>query len=69
MNSVSRMPLSTARAGEGVPSVETGTSVAVAQVPDDYYGYMADVQGQQVFFQSMIFGLLLVLVFTGPFHK
>lgn len=63
------MPLKLAHAGKGVSGVETGASVAVAQVPDDYYSYMADVQGQQVFFQSMIFGLLLVLVFTGPFRK
>lgn len=52
-------------------SVETGTSVTVAQteMPSDYYDYMAQMQAQQVFFESLIFGILVFLVFSNSFKK
>lgn len=52
-------------------SVETGTSVTVAQteMPSDYYDYMAQMQAQQVFFESLIFGILVFLVFSNSFKR
>lgn len=52
-------------------AVETGTSVTVAQteMPSDYYDYIAQMQAQQVFFESLIFGILVFLVFSNSFKK
>lgn len=51
--------------------VESGTSIttALAEMPNDYYDYTADAMAQQVFFQAMILGVLLFMVFSGPFHR
>lgn len=51
--------------------VDTGSSIVIAATapPDDYYDYMAEMQAQQVFFESMILGLLVLLAFVGGFRK
>lgn len=33
-------------------------------VPEDYYTYISDVQGQQVFFLSLLVGLVVFLLFA-----
>lgn len=38
-------------------------------VPEDYYTYITDVQGQQVFFQSILVGLLIFLLFALGLRK
>ena len=38
-------------------------------VPDDYYTFVSDVATQVIFFISLIFGLLLFVIFSLPFRK
>lgn len=52
-----RQDLSTVKNNQSSMMVETGDA------PEDYYQYMADTQGQQLFFQSIICGLLLAFAF------
>ena len=50
-------------------SVETLSSTSaqsldeLASVPDDFYTYVSDVSGQIVFFISLMFGLMVFLIF------
>lgn len=39
------------------------------EVPDDFYSYISDVAGQIVFFISLLFGLLVFIVFSSSFRK
>lgn len=41
----------------------------VVDAPADYYQYISDMFGQVVFFVSMIFGVLVFIVFSTPFRK
>lgn len=38
-------------------------------VPEDYYTYITDVQGQQVFFLSLLVGLVVFLLFALGLRK
>lgn len=52
-----RSDLATIKNNQSSMMVETGSA------PEDYYQYMADTQGQQIFFQSLMCGLLLAFAF------
>lgn len=52
-----RQDLATVKSNQQSMLVDTGNA------PEDYYQYMADTQGQQIFFQSLICGLLLGFAF------
>lgn len=41
----------------------------VIDAPSDYYQYISDVFGQVVFFVSLIFGLLVFMIFSSSFRK
>ena len=52
---------------DGISStMTTGSDV---EVPSDYYEYMSDVSGQQVFFLSLILGVILCYLFVCNFRR
>lgn len=50
-----------------IQDLQIDSPVAETIVPDGYYELMADFQAQQTFFISLIFGLLISIIFFSNF--